>query len=159
LREDEKLLHLERPLFWQASGSVLVLSGLASVGIIIVYIFFTKYVSLSTLLTLLVFPIVFGVSLYGYFRTRMSFVAFTDRRVLVKPVFGKRWTVDYAVLTEVKLETNYLQCRKELALRRFIKAEKRSKVTYIEGIARIEFYHTYLEQKLPVKVAQTDSAL
>lgn len=45
-----------------------------------------------------------------------SYVAFTNKRVIITPTFGNRQIVEYKEIIQVDIETNYLQCRKEIKI-------------------------------------------
>jgi len=158
LTADEKLLFLETPNYWRVSGSVLVVSALGTVAVCIIWIFFRDSFALSTHVTFAVFPAVLIVAIYGFWRTKISFFAITDQRVLMKPVFEKRWAVELRYLKEVTLETNYLFCRKEIALRRFVPSERRVKVTFVDAVPRLEFYHQYFLDRIAERRASEPAA-
>eukprot|EP01130_Rhizamoeba_saxonica_P010248 TRINITY_DN4194_c0_g1_i3.p1 TRINITY_DN4194_c0_g1~~TRINITY_DN4194_c0_g1_i3.p1 ORF type:complete len:121 (-),score=4.00 TRINITY_DN4194_c0_g1_i3:55-417(-) len=102
------------------------------------------------MMLLLSFPLAFFITIYCYFKHKRSFVAFTNKRVIVKPSMGKRFWVYYKFLKEIGRRRNYLHCgRMELIIRRFIANEGREKVCYIDGIQNFEFYFDFLTGKIP----------
>jgi len=151
--EDETLLYIEQQMFWQASGSLLVVSFLGTIALLFVAIFAPR-LSVSTYALLGCFPIAFVASVYGYFRMKQSFVAFTNKRVIMKPAFGAHSYVYFKDITAVTLELNYLYCRRELHIKRFIPKEGNPKVSYVEAIPNIEFYKQFLEERIVAKIGE-----
>jgi len=154
LQPGEIVENIEQPIFWQANGSALVVSGLGTLALIICAIFFRNEISLSVWVLLLCFPVALIVSIYGYWRIKNSFTVFTNTRIITKPAFGKIFSVNYKDITAVSLETNYLHCRKELNIRRFIPEEGRPKVSYIEAIPTIEKYEKLISLRIEQKPVQ-----
>jgi len=83
-------------------------------------------------------------------------VVFTTTRVIIKPIFGNASFVYYKDITTVTLELNYLYCRRELHIKRFIPSEGNPKVSYVEAIPNMEFYKSFLEERIVEKMEDKD---
>eukprot|EP01129_Flabellula_baltica_P015667 TRINITY_DN8061_c0_g1_i1.p1 TRINITY_DN8061_c0_g1~~TRINITY_DN8061_c0_g1_i1.p1 ORF type:complete len:214 (-),score=19.02 TRINITY_DN8061_c0_g1_i1:142-726(-) len=147
LHSDEQIQVITRSHYLKENAAVIFLSLIGSVGLIF-FIIFSFQIS-QTLMMLLSFPLAIIVSVYTWFKHKDSFVAFTNKRVIIKPSLGKRVVVRYQHMLNVKAKSNCLHfCRSELEIEKKDANDRIPKMIYIDALEHQEQFRDLLLREI-----------
>jgi len=150
LEQGENLEYVEKPYFFKSQGPVLLGALVGTIIFIIIAIIDVTIISKIgwALLIIASFPIALVYSILSYFSHKKRFVAFTNKRVII--YLAKMHSIKYTEILELTTETNYLQCRKEIAIKKKNIDGPRPRVYYIDSIAKLPFYEQFLRGQTDV---------
>jgi hypothetical protein len=159
---------------FQASRTTIITSSAGTV-VFLVLIFFILYQVfdvLNFLFFFALFPILLVVTVISYVNHKkryaeerndsfewsycifecvlhlQSFVALTNHRLIISPSLGTRVIIPYNTLIEVRQQTNYFYCRKELAIRRYSLKDGKPKVSFLDSVQNLETYEKFLNDQI-----------
>jgi len=146
MKENEVIEILTRTSFWRENFALIVFSVIGSIALFVAVLLVN--IGGQTLAILCSFPLALAVSVYTFIFHKKSFIAFTNKRIILKPTTGSLRYVYYTHILNIKQSTNYLQlCRNEIEIRKQSGKDTRPKIFYIDAIPNQDHYYNYLLTK------------